>query len=91
MVQLPSDRHRPPSTPDDGIRLRGRVRWFNQILGVGQVRVPGRGHLDLYYKDIRHEGYRALDAGDEVSFWIEETDRGPVVRDVWVERSLPRE
>ena len=53
--------------------------------------MPGRGHLDLYYKDIRHEGYRALDAGDEVTFWIEETDRGPVVRDVWVERSLPRE
>ncbi len=90
MVQLPSQRHR-KSAESPGPRTSGRVRWFDQIRGVGLVDVPGKGYAHVYYKDILGEGYRALDAGDEISFWIEESERGPILRDVRRESSLPRE
>jgi cold shock CspA family protein len=71
--------------------MTGRVRWFDQNLGIGQVRVSGRGFARVHYKDIVAWGYRALDAGDIVSFWVEETPAGPVLREVICEVSLPRE
>ncbi len=90
MVQLPSPRHRRSERRPDR-RQTGRVRWFDQIRGVGLAALPGRGYVHLYYKEIRDEGYRALDPGDLISFWIEETAAGPILRDVRREASLPRE
>jgi CspA family cold shock protein len=81
------DRHGGPGPA----RVIGRVRWFNEAQGVGVVEIPSRGYAHIYYKDILAEGYRALDAGDLISFWIEETDRGPIVREIQREASLPRE
>jgi CspA family cold shock protein len=72
-------------------RVTGRVRWFNEAQGVGIVEIPSRGYAHLYYKDILGDGYRALDPGDRVSFWIEESERGPIVREIRREASLPRE
>jgi CspA family cold shock protein len=91
MATLPSERHRRSPHAVPGARIVGRVRWFDQNLGIGQVRVKGRGFARVHYKDIVDIGYRALDAGDTVSFWVEETAVGPVLRDVVHESSLPRE
>ena len=93
MSQPPSERHRLDPVRDDGdvVRVDARVRWFDAVRGVGEVRVPGIGHVHVYYKEVRRGGYRALDAGDVVSCWIEQTPQGPVARDVIVRGSLPRE
>ena len=55
------------------------------------MRVPGRGPLHVDHEGIQGDAYRALDAGDEVSFRRGTSEGGPVVRQVRVERSLPRE
>lgn len=67
------------------------MKWFDQIHGVGIVKVPGRGEAHVYYKEILDEGYRALEAGDTISFRVDATDRGLVARDVRHQASLPRE
>jgi CspA family cold shock protein len=66
------------------------VKWFDQIQGVGIVRVASRGEAHVYYKEILDPGYRALEAGDTISFWVDATDRGLVARDVRLVDSLPR-
>lgn len=91
MSPLPSPRHRPSATSPRK-RIEGQVRWFDQIRGVGLASTdtdPRQVHL--HYRELDEGAYRALDAGDRITFWVEATDDGPVAREIAVVASLPRE
>ena len=90
MSTRPSARRR-PAVASPGPRIEASVRWFNQIHGIGVAHAPGLGQIHVHYRELREGAYRALDAGDTISCWIETTSEGPVARAVEVVASLPRE
>jgi CspA family cold shock protein len=57
--------------------VQGKVKWFNESKGFGFI-VPDDGSKDVFvhFSAIEAEGYKVLHEGDEVSFEVQETDKG---------------
>jgi CspA family cold shock protein len=55
----------------------GHVKWFSNTKGFGFI-VPEGGGADLFahYTAIQMDGYRGLQAGDRVSFDLQEGAKG---------------
>ncbi|MGY2365375.1 cold shock domain-containing protein [Pseudomonas azotoformans] len=59
-----------------GVKIKGKVKWFNNAKGYGFVNADGKPGEDLFahFSAIIMEGYKTLKAGQAVSF---ETIQGP--------------
>jgi len=57
----------------------GVVKWFSRSKGYGFISPEGEGEKDVFvhYSNIEGEGFRNLEAGDRVSFIIEDSPKGP--------------
>lgn len=61
----------------------GRVRWFNAQKGYGFILEDGQDEdIFLHYSAIQSAGYKLLEQGQRVVFWLEVGDKGPVAHDV---------
>jgi CspA family cold shock protein len=60
----------------------GIVKWFDARKGYGFIKRDEGQDLFVHFSSIDMDGYKRLNEGDEVSFEIEETDRGPQARNV---------
>lgn len=55
----------------------GIVKWFNNKKGFGFIQQEEGPDLFVHYSSIQSDGFKTLNEGDQVSFEIEESDRGP--------------
>ena len=75
--------------------MNGTVKWFNSRKGYGFI-TPEDGENDLFvhYSAINVEDendYRSLNEGDEVTFEVEEGQKGPQAVSVIVTKRAPRQ
>lgn len=56
---------------------KGKVKWFNNKKGFGFIQQDDGPDLFVHFSSITTEGYRSLEEGDEVTFDVEDGEKGP--------------
>jgi CspA family cold shock protein len=66
-----------------GKNLTGKVKWFSNPKGFGFLLGEGsEGDIFVHYSSIVEEGFKSLKEGQEVTYNLVETERGPQASDV---------
>ncbi|HZX10014.1 MAG: cold shock domain-containing protein [Candidatus Aminicenantes bacterium] len=69
---------------------KGIVKWFSDERGYGFIEQEGKDKdIFVHYSSITMPGFKTLTEGEEVSFDIEENERGLVAKNVT--KVLPKE
>ncbi|MGG1661846.1 cold-shock protein [Brevibacillus sp. NRS-1366] len=61
---------------------RGKVKWFNSEKGFGFIERDGGDDVFVHFSAIQGEGFKTLDEGQEVTFDVENGQRGPQATNV---------
>ena len=61
---------------------QGKVKWFNNAKGYGFIVQDEGPEVFVHYSAIQGDGYKALAEGEEVSFEISDSDKGPQATNV---------
>ncbi|WP_349409817.1 cold-shock protein [Pseudalkalibacillus sp. SCS-8] len=61
---------------------QGKVKWFNAEKGFGFIEREGADDVFVHFSAIQGEGFKTLEEGQDVSFDIEEGQRGPQAANV---------
>ena len=57
---------------------RGRVKWFSNTKGYGFIEQENGDDAFVHYSDILDDAeYKTLEEGEEVTYEITDSDRGP--------------
>ena len=58
--------------------IKGKVKWFNFKKGYGFIQ-PEDGSKDVFVHSsaVREAGLKYLNEGDELTFEVEDADKGP--------------
>ena len=60
-----------------GMATRGKVKWFDEYRGYGFLEKEDGGNVFVHYSEIEVQGFKTLIEGEEVTFEVEETPKGP--------------
>jgi len=60
----------------------GIVKWFSDKKGFGFIEQEDGGDIFVHFSSITMSGFKTLSEGDRVTFDVEESDRGPVAKNV---------
>lgn len=67
----------PGATASDANREHGLVKWFNVSKGFGFITKDDGEEIFVHFRSIVGEGRRGLRDGQEVSFIVAQSDKGP--------------
>ena len=56
---------------------KGKVKWFNNRKGFGFIQQEDGPDLFVHFSSIISDGYKTLNEGEEVTFEVEDGERGP--------------
>jgi len=60
----------------------GTVKWFSEKKGYGFIEQENGPDIFVHYSSINVPGFKTLAEGERVSFDVEDSDRGPVAKNV---------
>ena len=60
----------------------GVVKWFSGKKGYGFIEQQEGDDIFVHYSSINTPGFKTLNQGEKVDFEVEDTDRGPVAKNV---------
>ena len=60
----------------------GTVKWFNNKKGYGFINTDNGRDIFVHFSSVEMDGYKSLNEGEQVTFEIEESDRGPEAKKV---------
>jgi CspA family cold shock protein len=61
---------------------KGTVKWFSEKKGYGFITQEDGQDIFVHFSSINMPGFKSLAEGDQVSFDVEDSDRGPVAKNV---------
>ncbi len=61
---------------------KGTVKWFNASKGFGFIAKEDGGDVFVHYSAIQDEGFKSLSEGQEVSFEVIDSPKGPKAANV---------
>ena len=64
------------------VLANGVVKWFNDRKGYGFIQQENGEDIFVHYSSINMPGFKSLSEGEQVTFDVEESDRGPVAKNV---------
>lgn len=62
--------------------MKGTVKWFNSEKGFGFIAVEGKADVFVHCSEIKIDGFKKLDEGEQVTFDIGEGPKGPTAKNV---------
>jgi CspA family cold shock protein len=62
----------------------GTVKWFNDRKGFGFIEQDSGPDVFVHHSAINASGFKSLNEGDQVSFDIEQGQKGPAAANVSV-------
>lgn len=61
---------------------KGTVKWFNESKGFGFISQEDGGDVFVHYGDIEGSGFKTLTEGQDVTFEVVSTPKGPKAANV---------
>ena len=61
---------------------KGTVKWFNDAKGFGFITKEDGGDVFVHFSDIQASGFKSLAEGQEVTFDVVDSPKGPKAANV---------
>ncbi|MDD3383384.1 MAG: cold shock domain-containing protein [Bacilli bacterium] len=57
--------------------MKGTIKMFNKEKGFGFIKCEDGKDVFFHYSELKVEGFKTAEPGEEVEFDVQESDRGP--------------
>jgi CspA family cold shock protein len=62
--------------------MKGTVKWFNSGKGFGFITAEDGKDVFVHFSEVKGEGFKSLNEGDNVEFEVEQGDKGDKAKGV---------